>query len=65
MRLDVVDDGRGFHDTSGGGTGLANIRARLSAMHADTARLTLTENQPRGVTSTLSLPVAEVAEATS
>jgi len=63
LRIDVVDDGRGFHDASGGGTGLANIRARLSAMHADGARLTLTENQPRGVTSTLSLPVVEEAEA--
>ena len=59
LRLDVADDGRGFHATSGGGIGLANIRARLAAVHADAASLTLVENQPRGVTSTLSLPVLE------
>ena len=65
LRLDVADDGRGFHATSGGGTGLANVRARLAAMHAGAASLALVENRPRGVTSTLSLPVVEGAGASS
>ena len=56
--IDVADSGRGFHATSGGGTGLANIRARLATMHGDAASLTLAENYPRGVTSTLRLPAA-------
>ena len=56
--IDVADCGRGFHATSGGGTGLANIRARLAAMHGDAASLALAENYPRGVTSTLRLPAA-------
>jgi LytS/YehU family sensor histidine kinase len=54
--IDVADSGRGFLATSGGGTGLANIRARLAAMHGDAAGLSLAENYPRGVTSTLRLP---------
>jgi len=58
LRIDVVDDGRGFQASSGGGTGLANIRARLAAMYGGDAALRLTENQPRGVTSTLSLPLS-------
>ena len=59
--IDVADSGRGFHATSGGGTGLANIRARLSAMHGDAASLALAENYPRGVTSTLRLPAVSSA----
>jgi len=59
--IDVADSGRGFHATSGGGTGLANIRARLSAMHGDAASLALAENYPRGVTSTLRLPAVSGA----
>jgi sensor histidine kinase YesM len=65
LRLDVSDNGRGFHATSGGGIGLANIRARLAAMHGDRARLDLIENQPRGVTSRLELPAADAAEPAS
>ena len=59
--VDVADSGHGFHATSGGGTGLANIRARLAAMHGDAASLALAENYPRGVTSTLRLPAVSSA----
>lgn len=59
--IDVADSGRGFHATSGGGTGLANIRARLATMHGDAASLALAENYPRGVTSTLRLPAVSSA----
>ena len=41
LRLEVVDTGRGFQDASGGGIGLANIRARLAALYGGRARLTL------------------------
>jgi len=59
--IDVADSGRGFYATSGGGTGLANIRARLATMHGDAASLALAENYPRGVTSTLRLPATSSA----
>ena len=59
LLLSVTDDGRGFHSSSGGGTGLSNIRARLAAMYGDEAMLALVENAGGGVTSTLSLPAHE------
>ena len=62
--LRVADSGRGLHATSGGGTGLANIRARLVAEHADRASLQLDLNVPQGVTSTLILPFPEMANST-
>ena len=65
MRVDVADDGRGFHATSGGGTGLANIHARLAAMYGEAASLTLVENQPGGVVSTLQMPARRVEAAPS
>jgi LytS/YehU family sensor histidine kinase len=56
LRLLVSDTGRGFTKSAGGGTGLANIRARLAAMYGPAAQLDLTLNRPRGVTATLVLP---------
>jgi sensor histidine kinase YesM len=56
--VDVVDTGRGFTTASGGGAGLANVRARLSALHGAAARLSLASNQPHGVAATLRLPFA-------
>jgi signal transduction histidine kinase len=58
MVLQVADTGRGFGaGTSGGGTGLANIRARLAAMYGDAAELTLAPHHPRGLVATLRVPV--------
>jgi sensor histidine kinase YesM len=62
LRLAVCDDGRGFRDSSGAGTGLANIRARLALLHADGAALFLAENVERGITSTLVLPATLAME---
>jgi len=58
LLLEVSDSGHGFHEGegTGGGTGLANIRARLQAAFGSTARLTLQPNQPRGITATIVLP---------
>jgi sensor histidine kinase YesM len=58
LQLRVADTGRGFTQTSGGGTGLANIRARLSAMYGSQGRFTLVMNEPRGVVATIAVPLA-------
>ena len=58
LRLDVADNGQGFTKASGGGTGLANIRARLAGAYGPAAELSLTLNQPRGVIATIALPLA-------
>lgn len=54
----VADTGGGFMQSSGGGTGLANIRARLAGMYGAAARLTLALNAPRGVVATIALPLS-------
>jgi LytS/YehU family sensor histidine kinase len=56
LQVRVADTGRGFAQTSGGGTGLANIRARLSGTYGAAGRLTLSLNVPRGVTATIAVP---------
>jgi hypothetical protein len=58
LRVDLADSGQGFAKSSGGGTGLANIRARLAAMYGRAAHLRLAQNRPRGVTATIELPYA-------
>jgi sensor histidine kinase YesM len=63
LALTVIDNGRGFGgDTAGGGTGLANIRARLAALHGAAARLDLAANPPRGVRADIVLPLPEALE---
>ncbi len=54
--LTVADTGRGMGASSGHGTGLATLRARLHAQHGDAASLTLHLNQPQGLVATLRLP---------
>lgn len=56
LTLTVGDTGRGMGDASGHGTGLANIRARLRALHGAAAALSLQVNEPRGVRATITLP---------
>jgi sensor histidine kinase YesM len=58
LRLCDADSGVGFVQTSGGGTGLANIRARLAALHGNTATLKLSRNTPRGVVAIIDVPLA-------
>ena len=59
LLLEVADTGRGFGgDTAGGGTGLANIRARLAAMFGARAEFTLAQRQPIGLLATLRIPLA-------
>jgi sensor histidine kinase YesM len=59
--LSVRDTGRGLSETAGAGMGLANIRARLAAAYGNSAGLSITGNQPRGIVATLSLPIVEPA----
>jgi len=54
--LGVADTGRGLAAGAGGGTGLANIRARLRGMYGAQARLSLRLNEPRGVVAEIALP---------
>ena len=56
--LSVADTGRGLVPGSGGGTGLANIRARLKAAYGSAAALSLRLNEPRGVVAAIDLPSA-------
>jgi len=57
LRLCVADDGQGFAAGSGSGVGLANVRARLKALHDERAALTLEAGAERGVVATIVLPL--------
>jgi len=56
--IEVRDNGMGFVDASGGGTGLSNVRERLLALYGSEAVLIVSENEAGGVTSRLELPCA-------
>jgi len=57
LKLTVADTGRGLTGSSGSGVGLANIRARLSALYGERAGLRLEANSPRGVAAVITLPL--------
>jgi sensor histidine kinase YesM len=59
--MSVADDGAGFQAVSGSGVGLANTRARLSALFGNAAVLSLRGNHPRGVVAEVRLPYADTA----
>jgi len=56
--LSVADTGVGFGVAATGGTGvgLANTRARLTALYGDAASLELAPNEPSGVVATVLIP---------
>jgi len=56
LLLVVQDDGAGLGESSSGGAGLSNVRARLTALYGDAARLTLESNPAGGVTARMELP---------
>jgi hypothetical protein len=57
LQVAIADTGRGFVQSSGGGTGLANIRARLAALFGDQATLSFAQNAPQGITATIEIPL--------
>ncbi len=61
----VADTGQGFVKAGGGGTGLANIRARLASQFGAAASLSLALNSPRGVVATIVLPHENASAAPS
>ncbi len=61
LHVQVADTGQGFAKSAGGGTGLANIRARLKALFGDGGDLSLTLNVPQGVVATIVLPYQDAA----
>jgi hypothetical protein len=61
LRVQVADTGQGFAKSAGGGTGLANIRARLAVLFGNAASLSLALNAPRGVIATIVLPYPDAA----
>src|SRR5258708_39932588 len=60
--LSVADTGVGFAPGSGGGTGLANVSARLAAQFGNRATFMLENNAPAGATAMIVLPLADVAQ---
>jgi signal transduction histidine kinase len=59
LEVVVADDGVGFDALAAGGTGigLANTRARLLALHGESARLDLGTNLPSGGIATIRVPL--------
>ena len=56
LAVRVADSGGGFSKTIGGGTGLANLRARLSALFGAGGRVSFRQNDPSGVIATITIP---------
>ena len=56
LRLEVPDTGAGMGSASGGGTGLATLRARLASAYGGAAHLSLHLNQPQGLIARVQLP---------
>jgi len=56
LRIEVSDTGVGLIGKEGGGTGLANIRARLATLYGERGRLTIQDGHNGGVTAILELP---------
>jgi len=56
LYVSVIDDGIGFPKGFGTGVGLANTRARLSALYGEEGLLTLSANPRGGVIAEIALP---------
>jgi LytS/YehU family sensor histidine kinase len=58
LAVSVADTGVGFAKapTAGTGTGLTNIRERLSLIYGDAAELKIAENAPTGTRVTIVVP---------
>jgi hypothetical protein len=65
VRLMVRDDGVGMGEAAEPGTGLKNLRERLTAFYGPAARLELTELVPHGLMAEILIDVAAMAAAST
>jgi LytS/YehU family sensor histidine kinase len=65
VRLAVRDDGVGMGESAAPGTGLKNVRERLTAFYGSAARLELTEIEPHGLMAEVLVDVVAMAGASS
>jgi sensor histidine kinase YesM len=65
LRVAVSDDGVGFPKGFGSGIGLANIRARLTALYGDAGSLIVGANPGGGVIATIEMPFTIPAPVTA
>ncbi len=56
LRIEVRDTGAGLSKSAGSGMGLANVRARLTALFGAGARLVIEPNVPHGVVAAIEIP---------
>jgi sensor histidine kinase YesM len=61
LKISVRDNGVGLTDTSGAGTGLNNVRARLTALFGESGQLKLEVNAGGGAVAMLALPLKELS----
>jgi sensor histidine kinase YesM len=54
--IEVANTGTDLDPLARGGTGLSNIRERLSALYGPDARLVIEANRPQGVVARIELP---------
>lgn len=59
--LKVADSGRGMTAQEGHGTGLANIRTRLTMLYGQEATFSLAQAESRGVVAVISIPMAKAS----
>ena len=59
LGVKVSDTGNGLAATSGTGTGLANLRARLRGLYGEDGKLSLAANSPSGLVATLQVPLPQ------
>jgi len=57
LRVSVADTGVGLQHNSGTGAGIANLRARLAALYGDSGNLAFEANVPRGIRTTIVVPL--------
>ena len=62
LKLWVSDDGAGMAEHAAAGTGLANLRDRLTHFYKPAARLELRENDPHGLHAEIVIPKAATAD---
>jgi len=56
VAIEVRDTGVGFHASTEGGFGLANLRDRLRGLYGEGARLSIVENRPSGTIVSIHIP---------